>query len=219
MIELFFDFISPYSYLAFTQAKALGARVGHEVALKPVLLAGILTALGTKGPAEVPAKRAYVIKDVLRAAHRADVTIALPPAHPFNPLFALRVAALDLEASLRWRIVDALFAATWATGEGIEGADRVAAVLRRAGVDPADLVARASIEGKERLRRNTDDAIARGAFGVPTFFLGGEMFFGFDSLFEIEAFARGEDPATRRADLVEKWASLPASAIRPQSRT
>jgi 2-hydroxychromene-2-carboxylate isomerase len=219
MIELFFDFISPYSYLAFTQAKALGARVGREVEPKPVLLAGILNALGTKGPAEVPARRAYLMKDLLRAAHRAGVSIALPPTHPFNPLPALRVAALDLDPALRWRIVDALFTATWGGAGGIEGADRVAAVLREAGIEPADLVARAHAEGKERLRRNTDDALARGAFGVPTLFVDGEMFFGFDSFPAIEAFVRGEDPAAKSPHLVEQWARLPASASRPKGQT
>jgi 2-hydroxychromene-2-carboxylate isomerase len=219
MIELCFDFISPYSYLAFTQAKALGARVGREVEPKPVLLAGILNALGTKGPAEVPARRAYLMKDLLRAAHRAGVSITLPPSHPFNPLLALRMAALDLDPTLRWRIVGALFSAVWKTGEGIEGPDRVAAALRAAGIDPAPLVARAAIEGKERLRRNTDEALARGAFGVPTLFVDGEMFFGFDSFPAIEAFLRGEDPAAKGTALVEKWATLPASATRPQSRT
>src|SRR3954464_16081207 len=113
MIELFFDFISPYAYLAWTQAAALGARVGQDIQPRPVLFAGILNALGTKGPAEVPARRAYVMKDALRKADRAGVTILPPPAHPFNPLPALRVAALDLDPTLRWRIIDALFAATW----------------------------------------------------------------------------------------------------------
>src|SRR3954469_25174125 len=93
-IELDFDFISPYSYLAFSRAKSLGDRVGREIDVVPVLLAGILDALGTKGPAEVPPRRAYVIKDVLRSAHRAGVALQLPPAHPFNPLVGLRVAAL-----------------------------------------------------------------------------------------------------------------------------
>jgi 2-hydroxychromene-2-carboxylate isomerase len=218
MVELFFDFISPYSYLAFTHARALGARLGREIEPKPVLLAGILNALGTKGPAEVPQRRAYLIKDVLRAAHRAGVSIALPPAHPFNPLVALRVAALDMDPALRWRVVDVLFAATWATAEGIEGPERVASVLGAAGIDPAGLAARASTEGKERLRRNTDDALARGAFGVPTFFVDGEMFFGFDSLPAIEAFARGDDPAAKSPDLIEKWASLPSSATRLKAR-
>jgi 2-hydroxychromene-2-carboxylate isomerase len=225
MIELFFDFISPYSYLACMRARELGARVGHEVEPRPVLLAGILNALGTKGPAEVPARRTYMVKDLLRAAHRAGITIHLPPTHPFNPLVALRVAGLDLDRALRWRIVDALYAATWGGGHGIEGPERVAAVLQEAGLDGASLVALASLpEAKERLRRTTDEAIARGAFGVPTLFVGKgprgqgvegsgeEMFFGFDSFGEIEAFVRGEDPV--QGELVKKWNELQASASR-----
>jgi 2-hydroxychromene-2-carboxylate isomerase len=73
MIEIFFDFISPYAYLACCRVRALGERIGHEVEPRPVLFAGILNALGTKGPAEVPARRAYVVKNVLRAAQRADL--------------------------------------------------------------------------------------------------------------------------------------------------
>jgi 2-hydroxychromene-2-carboxylate isomerase len=218
MIEIFFDFISPYAYLACCRVRALGERIGHEVEPRPVLFAGILNALGTKGPAEVPARRAYVVKNVLRAAQRAGVSIALPPAHPFNPLPALRVAALDVDRALRWRIIDALFAATWAGGEGIDGTERVAAALRQAGIDADSLIARASApEAKERLRRNTEEALARGAFGVPTMFVEGEMFFGFDSFPEIEAFVRGEDPVAKHQDLVERWATLPVAAARPKA--
>jgi 2-hydroxychromene-2-carboxylate isomerase len=213
MIELFFDFISPYAYLATCKVRELGARVGHEVRPRPALLAGILGALGTRGPAEVPARRAYAVKDFIRAAHRAGVPLALPPTHPFNPLPALRVAALDgIEPARRWAIIDTLFAAVWAGGGGVEGLERVAALL---GPAHADLVGRAdSPEAKARLRANTEEAIARGAFGVPTMFVDGEMFFGFDSFPAIEAYCRGEDPVAARADIVERWATLPASATR-----
>src|SRR5262249_1250882 len=156
MIELFFDFISPYSYLAWTQSRALGERVGHEIEPRPALLAGILNALGTKGPAEVPARRAYLVKGLLRAAHRAGVALALPPTHPFNPLVALRVASLDMDRAVRRRIVDVLFTAAWGGGTSIEGAERVGAVLREAGIDAAPLLALAGTpEAKERLRRHT----------------------------------------------------------------
>src|SRR5215471_20752873 len=237
MIELFFDFISPYSYLACMRVRELGVRVGHEVEPRPVLLAGILNALGTKGPAEVPVRRAYMVKDLLRAAHRAGIEVHLPPAHPFNPLIALRVAGLDLDRALRWRIIDALYAATWGGGHGIEGPERVAAVLQETGLDGAALVALASQpEAKERLRCTTDEAIARGAFGVPTLFVekgsrgaylpaaegsgnegsGDEMFFGFDSFGEIEAFVRGEDPV--KGELLKQWDELPATAVRTRDR-
>jgi len=219
MIELFFDFISPYAYLAATQARALGARVGHDIEPRPVLFAGILNALGTKGPAEVPARRAYVMRNALRAAHRVGVTLAPPPAHPFNPLPALRVAALDIDPDTRWRIIDALYAATWGGGDGIDGEGRVAAVLSEAGIDAAPLIERArGQEAKDRLRRNTDEAIARGAFGVPTLFVNGELFFGFDSFPDIEAFLRGDDPVASYRHVIDRWASLPAAAVRPASR-
>jgi len=215
MIDFYFDFVSPYAYLAWTRIADLGARVGDDIEPVPVLFAGMLNALGTKGPAEVPPRRAYLFKNVLRAAHRAGVKVEPPPAHPFNPLLALRIAALPLERDLRVRIIDALYDAAWAGGDGIEGAERITAVLQQAGIDAAPLLTRAATsEAKDRLRQNTEAALARGAFGVPTMFIDGEMFFGFDSFPEIEAYARGEDPAARRPELVERWRDLRASATR-----
>jgi len=215
MIDFYFDFVSPYAYLAWTRIADLGARVGDDIEPVPVLFAGMLNALGTKGPAEVPPRRAYLFKNVLRAAHRAGVKVEPPPAHPFNPLLALRIAALPLERDLRVRIIDALYDAAWAGGDGIEGAERITAVLQQAGIDAAPLLTRAATsEAKDRLRQNTEAALARGAFGVPTMFIDGEMFFGFDSFPEIEAYARGEDPAARQPELVERWRDLRASATR-----
>ncbi|WP_394847157.1 2-hydroxychromene-2-carboxylate isomerase [Pendulispora brunnea] len=216
MIEFCFDFVSPYSYLAWTQVLALGKRVGHEVRLKPVLFGAILSALGTKGPAEVPAKRVYVLKDVLRLGSRAGITVTVPPAHPFNPLIALRVAGLPiLSEEERVRVVDALFTAPWGRGEAIDTADAVAGVLGRAGIDAAPLLVQAATpEGKDRLRRNTDEALARGAFGVPTMFVGDEMFFGFDSFRELEAYARGEDLLAPHGEVLQRWLDLPAAAVR-----
>jgi 2-hydroxychromene-2-carboxylate isomerase len=147
------------------------------------------------------------------------VRIDWPPAHPFNPLPALRVAALDLDHDARWRVIHALYDASWGGGgQAIDTHDRVASVLTGAGLDGALLVARANEpDAKERLRKNTDEALSRGAFGVPTMFLDGEMFFGFDSFAAIEAWARGEDPVAAQAALVERWAKLPAAATRPNA--
>jgi 2-hydroxychromene-2-carboxylate isomerase len=218
VIEIFFDFISPYSYLACTKVRALGQRLGHSVEPRPVLLAGILDALGTKGPAEVPPRRAYIIKNLLRAAHRAGVTISLPPTHPFNPLLALRVASLELDEAVRWRVIDALFAATWGGGAGIESPNQLVTALRAAGLDPRPLMTLAAgAAAKDQLRKNTVEALARGAFGVPTLFVDSELFFGFDSFPDLEAFVRGKDPAAENPALIERWSTLPASAVRRKS--
>src|SRR5262249_22828835 len=157
----------------------------------------------------------YIVKDLIRAADRAGITLAVPPAHPFNPLVALRVASLDLDREVRRRIVDALFGAAWRTGVSIEGPERVRAALAHGGIDPTPLLALAGTpDAKDRLRRATEEAIARGAFGVPTMFVEGEMFFGFDSFPAIEAYVRGTDPVAKHADMVQRWATLPSSASR-----
>jgi len=215
MIELYFDFVSPYAYLAWTQRNALAARVGRDVEPIPILFAGILAALGTKGPAEVPARRAYVFKDALRAAQRAGVRLVPPQAHPFNPLIALRIAGLGLEPALRTRIIDALFTAAWADGGSIDTAERISEVLARHGIEAAPLLAAAAEpEAKDRLRRRTEEAIARGAFGVPTLFVDGELFFGFDAFPEIEAYVRGDDPVPKHPELIQRWDELLPAAVR-----
>src|SRR5262245_57137505 len=90
-IRFFFDLLSPYAYVAWTQIHRLAAKRERSVSIEPVLLAAILNALGQKGPAEIPPKRIYAFKDAYRKAHRAGVgPLTPPPSHPFNPLLALR---------------------------------------------------------------------------------------------------------------------------------
>ena len=114
----------------------------------PVLFAALLDAHGTKGPAEIPAKRVYTYRDAYRKAHRLGLpTLRPPPSHPFNPLLALRVASLPLARVDQRRLIDALFAATWTLGTGIEAPDAVAAAARAAGLDGDALVA-ACLQGE-----------------------------------------------------------------------
>jgi 2-hydroxychromene-2-carboxylate isomerase len=181
----------------------------------------VLSALGTRGPAEVPPRRAYLIKDLLRRAHDAGVRISLPPSHPFNPLLALRVAALPLADDNRLRIVGALFDAVWRTGVGVEGAEAVGLALAPLGLDTGALVRQAGeLEVKAALRANTDELLAAGGFGVPTMRADGELFFGTDALPYLDAFLRGADPAAtpEGTELQRRWSSLPASARRREER-
>jgi len=211
-LVFYFDFISPYAFVASTQVHAIAARNGRTVDLVPVLFAGLLEAHGTKGPAEIPAKRAYLFRDVYRKAHRLGLPeLVLPPSHPFNPLLALRVAALPTDADAKRRLVDSLFAATWLEGTGIESPAAVAAAATRAGLDGEALVRAAQQpEVKQQLRKATEDAVARGVFGVPTILADGEMFWGIDGMEHVETFLRGEDPVPK--DLA--WANRQPSATR-----
>jgi len=212
VLRFHFDVISPYAYLAWTQIHAVAERGGVTVEPVPVLFASLLEAHGTRGPAEVPAKRAYLIRDVARIAHRFGVPIVPPPAHPFNPLLALRLASLPLPGEQRRRLIDGLFTAAWADGTGVTDRDAVLRIAARAGL-PADALARAEDpETKARLRQQCDRAIAEGIFGVPTSTVRGQMFFGCDSFPHLEDFLAGGDVVP--PDLVARWADLPAGASR-----
>jgi len=213
-IRFCFDYVSPYSYLTWTQIHALAAHHGREVTPVPVLFAALLDSAGTKGPAEVPPKRLYTFKDCMRAAHRLRVPFAPPPSHPFNPLLALRVSSLDLAPLRKRALIDALFAAAWGGGTGIEGPEHVTSVATSAGLDGPELVAQASAaDVKNRVRAQTDEAIAKGAFGLPSIFVGeGELFWGLDSFANLEQYLRGDEPDMREA--LESWRTLEASATR-----
>jgi len=223
-IVFYFDFISPYAYVAWNAIHALAARAPTPRRIEPVpiLFAALLDANGQKGPAEIPSKRIYTFKDAYRKAHRLGLPpLVPPPSHPFNPLVALRVASLprfdgvDGEAARR-RLVDALFAAAWRDGKGIEAASDVAAAASAAGLDGAALVREAEMpEAKARLKAQTAGALAAAVFGVPTLIVDGEIFWGVDSLDLAEARLRGEDPVPK--DLA--WAERPASATRKGSTT
>lgn len=212
-LRFYFDFISPYAYLGWIQIHALAARHGREVEPVPILFAALLNHHGHKGPAEIPPKRLYIFKNVMRLAHRLGVPLVPPPAHPFNPLLALRVASLPLPAAARRSLIDALFAAAWGGGGGVADAAAVRRAVDAAGMDGAALLAEAETPAaKDRLRQQTDDALTHGLFGVPSVEVDGELFWGCDAFPDVEIFLRGEDPVL--ATDLARWASLPAAAHR-----
>jgi 2-hydroxychromene-2-carboxylate isomerase len=182
LVEFYFDPISPYSWLAARQCHRLDA-AGVQLDFRPVLFAGLLAAHGNKGPAEMPAKRAYTMRDVLRQTARLGVPAKGPPSHPFNPLRALRMGiALD-DAADRRRFGTALMDAAWEHGLDLTDDAVLARIARDCGLDGAALVARAGdADVKQRLVAATDAAIATGVFGVPTFRVDGELFWGADRI-------------------------------------
>jgi len=217
-LKVFFDFVSPYAFVAFAPLVAMAERHGRGIEPTPVLFAALLDAHGNIGPAEIPAKRAYIFKDAYRKACAAGRPhLVLPPSHPFNPLVALRVASLPEPTPVRITIINALFDAAWQDGQAIDTPDAVRAVLDRAGLDGAALVLRAqSPETKAALRSATDAAIALGVFGVPTIIVEDELFFGSDSLPHLERFLEGKDPIPKDPGKSTMF-DRPASAVRPRS--
>jgi len=216
-IRFYFDFISPYAYLGWTQIHALARRYERKVEPVAALFAAMLDANGNKGPAEIPSKRLYIFKDALRHALVLQVPFALPPTHPFNPLLGLRVVSLPMADDVRRRLIDALFRATWGGGSGITEPAVVAAIATEAGLDGEAAVLAASLdEAKALLKTNTAEAIARGVFGVPTVVVDGELFWGLDAFPHVERRLRGEDPIT--PEILARFSDVRPSAVRPGSR-
>jgi 2-hydroxychromene-2-carboxylate isomerase len=213
-LRFFFDLISPYAYVAWTQIHALAAKHGRRVSMEPVLFAAVLNALGQKGPAEIPPKRLYAFKDAYRkAAHAGVGPLVPPPSHPFNPLLALRAIGAPMSDEMRRRFIDGLFNATWRGGGGVESEEQLARIAGAAGLDAASVVRHAkSAEAKAELRLHTEEALGLGVFGVPFMVADGEGFWGVDSLDSLDAFLAGRDPVP--PDLSARWRDLPASAKR-----
>jgi 2-hydroxychromene-2-carboxylate isomerase len=176
----YFDFVSPYSYIAFRRLHELPRDVAVE--LKPVLFAGLLDHFGQKGPAEIAEKRRWTYRWCTWWAQSLGIPFRFPASHPFNPLHHLRLA---IAAGVTPRNVERIFDAIWTTGA--EAADPVAFrnLVKDLGVDDAQL---ASPAVKDALRKNTEGAAARGVFGVPTWEVDGELFWGADSIGFVNAF-------------------------------
>lgn len=173
--DWYFDFVSPFSYLQRMMFDRLPAAL--EIAATPVLFAGLLARWEHKGPAEIPGKRRYTYRYCKWFADRHGIPFVMPPAHPFNPLSALRLAvALDSAPE----VVDAIFRFVFAEGRDPSDPADWAALTERLGIeDAAARIAEPAV--KETLRRNTEAAAARGVFGVPTFAIGEELFWGVEA--------------------------------------
>lgn len=182
LVEFFFDPISPYAWLASRDIPRLEA-AGLTVDCRPVLFAGLLNAHGQKGPAEIPAKRTYTFRDVLRLAAQRGWTVQGPPTHPFNPLRALRLCAAVDDRRERQRLACALLDAAWELGRDLNETATLEAALDACGLAPRALLdAAATPEIKARLAAATQAAIEAGVFGVPSFRYEGELFWGADRI-------------------------------------
>ena len=183
-VEFFYDFGSPTVYLAATQLPDIAASVGATIDWRPMLLGGVFKSTGNQSPVVVQAKAAYMNNDLKRFAKRYGVPFRFNPHFPINTLALMRGAVAyqdDAVASSTYR--DAIFMAIWVEARNLNEPDVIGQVLSAAGLDPAELMNRIGEQTvKDQLIANTEEAVNRGVFGAPTFFVGDQMFFGQDRL-------------------------------------
>lgn len=204
--DWYFDFVSPFSYLQLMAFHRLPPEL--EVRYRPVLFAGLLQHWGHRGPAEIPAKRRQSYRSCVWRAARLGVPFKMPPAHPFNPLKALRLAlATDCDPA----VVRGIFRFLFAEGGDLHSPAAWEAVCADLGIrDPEVLASQPRV--KEALRRNTEEAAALGVYGVPTFAAGGELFWGDEGMELLLAYLA--DPALFTRGEMARVSDMPVGATR-----
>lgn len=186
-LEFLFDFGSPASYIAYKRLPPIVARTGASVDYVPMLLGGVFKATGNASPATIPAKGRWMNVDLARFARRDGVTFNRNPHFPINTLHLMRGAAGLLEDGRFMAYVEAVFDGMWRDPKDLGDPAELVPVLHRAGLTADEfqtLIAREDV--KARLKATTEAAVERGAFGAPTMFVDGEMFFGQDRLDFVE---------------------------------
>lgn len=188
-IDFYLDFISPYAYLAFERLPDALAGLSYTVAHRPVVFGAVLKARGQRGPAEIEGKRDWTYRHVLWLARELGIEFSMPASHPFHPLSLLRLAlACDAQGLPNRYVCQSIFRHVWRGGLEAADPERLAALQR----DLAPVRDPQSDAVKSELRAHTDEGLARGLFGVPTFAVDDRLFWGFEGLPMLRAYLEGD---------------------------
>lgn len=189
-VEFFFDFGSPYTYLAYHELRRIAQARGAQIVWRPILLGGVFQATGNHSPAEIPAKAKHLDVDMQRWAQAYGVPFTMNPHFPINTLALMRgaVAMQQRGEEPFQRYLAAMFCAMFEKPRNLNNPMEIGAVLAEAGFDPMECMqAIQDTAVKDALKAATAEAVARGVFGVPTFFVGDAMYWGQDRLHFVDA--------------------------------
>ena len=209
-LNFYFDFLSPFSYYAWIKIQKVNK--DFTVNFKPVALGPVLNHWGIKGPGEVQPKREFLLKQLLRYGIQHQIPFTTPKTHPFNSLYALRLALQGVAGELQPKVIETLWKAGWQQRIDMGEPDELLKVLRENNLPADELYEKSfSKEAKVELKGNIQEAIGFGVFGVPSFVHQGELFWGNDSVEDLLNFMQGNDPLDRNK-LTELLASTPRAA-------
>lgn len=196
-IEFYFDFLSPFSYFAWLnhREQLAHAHSDIEVVYKPVLMGKLFSHFEFPGPGEITVKRNYELKKCFRYAAKSNIDFCPPNQFPFNPLAIIRLATLNAAGGEQLPIIDLIFKSVWAKGTILEDPELVKELLIKSGIkDAANIFERAfAMEAKRELKTNIKTAIAKNIFGVPSFAIDDEYFWGNDSFEDLKNYLCDND--------------------------
>jgi 2-hydroxychromene-2-carboxylate isomerase len=196
-MDYYFDFLSPYSYLSWQSHKNYLKKWQAqkiEITYIPVTLATVIHFHETKGPAEIDSKRNYLFKDCLRYSQKYNIPFNPPRELPFNSLYALRCALIENAKNNQFKIIDTLFCKGWEEGCDIGNPDVITKLLNEVGLDGADYITRVTDkEIRKALKKNVKQAQENDVFGLPTFICEDELFWGNDSIEDLNNFLLDQD--------------------------
>jgi 2-hydroxychromene-2-carboxylate isomerase len=191
-VEFYYDLGSPYSYLASTQIERICEEYDAELEWKPFLLGGVLKETGNRAPLEVPNKRAYMVKDLANWAKRYGVQLNFPNLFPLNSVKPMRGALAAKEKGKIRDYTHNLFRLYWIEGRDLSQDEILKNAVSEIGMDANWFLQRIGEQDiKDKLRDETAEAVKRGAFGAPTFYVDEKMFWGNDRLIFVEECLRG----------------------------
>ncbi len=183
-IEFFFDVGSPACYLAQMQMPHVMAETRSTILYRPMLLGAVFKATGNAAPIGVKAQ--YNRHDLERCARRLEIPLKMNPFFPINTLLMMRAATAAQEEDLLPAYLSAVYRGMWVDELNMGDREVLLGVLKSGGLNGPHLLARTEEQHvKDRLRETSDEAVARGVFGAPTFFVGDEMFWGQDRIDQV----------------------------------
>lgn len=193
-VEFFFDVGSPFSHIAWRALPEIAASNGAEIVWRPILIGGVFKATGNVSPMTVPAKGSYSTIDLYRWADYYGIPFQMNPHFPINTLPLMRGATAMLMRGPKAleTYLDAIYPAMFEQPVNLGDVQEIGKVLARAGIDPQALMAEIGTDAvKDKLKADTEEAVQRGVFGAPTFFVGQEMYWGQDRLMFVERALKG----------------------------
>ena len=197
VIEYYFDFLSPYSYLSWQWIKKNKEKLFEkeiEFSFKPVTLSSIIGHFETKGPAQIETKRNYLFKDCLRFSKLKEIPFTTPLELPFNSLYALRSCLVENVGKSQFEIIDLFFRKGWSEGQDIGTPENLIKFLMAEGFPGTEILDKVNTkEMRKALKLNVQEALSKGVFGVPSFVIDDELFWGNDSIPYVESYLEEKD--------------------------